>query len=153
MNKEILISQFIADTEKMYDEEFSILTESVIYTHQLIDKDDGSFEGIRFPINNPSEHWYPERFAIIDEVLDYYESLSDENNYTVACTIFTEVIVSSESYPIVNLFIKDENGRMAKVLDYRDVMFSVNESGDLVSSGGKSYVCNRADYNLNNNKK
>ena len=79
MNKETLISQFIADTEKMYDEEFSILTESVIYIHQLIDKDDGSFEGIRFPINNPSEHWYPERFAIIDEVLDYYESLSDEN--------------------------------------------------------------------------
>ena len=42
---------------------------------------------------------------------------------------------------------------MAKVLDYRDVIFSVNESGELVSSGGKSYVCNRADYNLNNNKK
>ena len=33
------------------------------------------------------------------------------------------------------------------------VIFSVNESGELVSSGGKSYVCNRADYNLNNNKK
>ena len=153
MNKETLISQFIADTEKIYDEEFSILTESVIYIHQLIDKDDGSFEGIRFPINNPSEQWYPERFAVIDEVLDYYESLTDENNFTAACTIFAETIVTSESYPIVNLFIKDENGRMAKVLDYRDVMFSVNDSGELVSSGGKSYVCNRADYNLNNNKK
>lgn len=153
MNKEKLISQFIADAEKIYDEEFPILTESIIYIHQLIDKEDGSFEGIRFPINNPSEQWYPERFAVIDEVLDYYEKLTDENNYKAACTIFVEVIVTSESYPIVNLFIKDENGRMAKVLDYRDVIFSVNECGELVSSGGKSYICNRADYNLNNNKK
>ena len=153
MNKEKLVSQFIADAEKIYDEEFSILTESVIYIHQLIEKEDGSFEGFRYPINNPSEQWYPKRFAVIDEVLDYYEALTDEHNDTVVCTIFAEAIVTYESYPIVNLFIKHENGRIAKILDYRDVMFSVNESGELVSTGGKSYVCNRADYNLNNNKK
>ena len=151
MNFETVINQFIADTETSYDESLLTISQSEINVHQLIDNQDGSCEGIRFQINNPTEKWYPERFTIIDEVLDYYESLAVENNNMAKCTIFAETIVSNEGSVLVNLFIKTANGRMAKVLDYRDVIVSVNELGVLETIGAKTFICNREEFNLKNN--
>jgi|LauGreDrversion4_2_1035121.scaffolds.fasta_scaffold94751_3 hypothetical protein len=148
---EKVINQFLADTETCYDESLTTISQSEINIHQLIDNNDGSYEGIRFQINNPTEKWYPERFNIIDEVLDYYETLAEENNNIVKCTIFAETIVTKVGGVIVNLFIKTANGRIDKVLDYRDTSFSVNEIGELETMGAKTFICNREEVNLKNN--
>ena len=57
MNFETVINQFIADTETSYDESLLTISQSEINVHQLIDNEDGSCEGIRFQINNPTEKW------------------------------------------------------------------------------------------------
>lgn len=145
MNIKTLINQFVADTEASYDNNHSTFFESEITIHQLIDKEDGSFEGISFPIDNPSEKCYPERFSIIDEVLDYYESLAIEHYHRSECTIYAEKIVTIDSGVTVNLFIKDGEARITKILDYRDVQYSINKVGELVTEGCKSYVCNRSN--------
>jgi len=40
---------------------------------------------------------------------------------------------------------------MAQVLDYRDVIVSVNELGVLETMGAKTFICNREEFNLKNN--
>lgn len=40
---------------------------------------------------------------------------------------------------------------MAKVLDYRDVIVSVNELGVLETIGAKTFIYNREEFNLKNN--
>ena len=146
-----MIEKFIEKIEAQLDNDIYARNEDYIKVNQLIKIDDNIFKVVTYAIPNPSTVWYPERFELIDEIIEAYESKTKEEGFNPICTIYSETIPNKEKQ-VANMFIKNGNEKSFNVIDYSKVVFEINSTGELCMMGAEKYSCILEKFNTLNSK-
>ena len=146
-----MIEKFIEKIETQLDNDIYARNEDYIKVNQLIKIDDHIFKVVTYVIPNPSTVWYPERFELIDEIIEAYESKTIEEGFNPICTIYSETIPNKEKQ-VANMFIKNGNEKSFNVIDYSKVVFEINSKGELCMMGAEKYSCILEKFNTLNSK-
>ena len=146
-----MIEKFIEKIENQIDNDIYSSNDDYIKINQLIKIDENIFKVVAYAIANPSTIWYPERFEIIDEIIEAYEYKTKEEGFNPICTIYSETIPNTEKQ-VANMFIKNGNEKTFNVIDYSKVVIEINSNGELCMMGAEKYSCKIEKFNKLNTK-